>query len=162
MKKIFTSVLCAVVAASCLLAGCGGSSGSDNAVSAAVLGEAMVAASGSGDNLVLLDDNTVFDFYTDLDSSLTDDCQVYYNLVGNSVEEIAVFHATSSSNKKLIEAAINNRLAVVGDQLERYPADREDEFRMYESRKILEKGDYIALVITTDVGAVEKAFKDCF
>ncbi len=162
MKKTLLVALAAALVLSCLsLSACGGSSGgSDKTQTAESLSSAMLKATGATERLALLDEKVVNNLY-DFDPAFTDDYQVYYNLNGDSVEEISVFHAAGDQKANLKEM-LEGRIATVKAQASNYPTDFADQIAMADTAIILEKGDYLALVISAGPDAAQKAFNECF
>ena len=163
LQKMF----CILLAVSCLsITACDSGSPPEPAraqedLTAEILGEAMVAVSGAKDTLTPLNELVMLNLY-DFDPAFSDDYRVYYDLTGSSIDEIAVFHASNADAKKELEEMLQGRIETIRATMELDPGNYEAELKMLENSKILVSGDYIALVITTDVGAVEKAFKDNF
>lgn len=112
------------------------------------------------DTMSELDDER-FPNYYELDLALVDEYSVYIEGSGGFSDETALFKVKEGSSEA-VKTAINDRVEQRLNDFVNYPGSHEDEISKLENKTIVEKGNYILLVISDNNTKAEEIFNSYF
>lgn len=148
MKTKVMSVVC-VLALLLTLTACGGSD-SQPQKSAAEIADAIYSTQTFQDTLNAIDADMLGDYYR-IDAADLTDSKVYVSGSFSTVEEIAVFQASSSDAVENIKKAIDTRLEDLKLAFENYVPG---EMTKINDPVLITKGTTVVLVLADDTAAV--------
>lgn len=150
MKKFAISILCLLTIF--WITGCGSSS---KTLDIDAFSQKVAAQGDFGDELILLSDNIVSDYY-DLSFDGLEDYSIYVSSTSATASEFAIFECKDDDALKLAKAAVETRIA---DQINNYENYRPDEKYRLDNSMIETNGNYLIFVVSNNNSAIEKLFE---
>lgn len=150
MKK---SHLCTILTAGALLlAGCGSS---DKTIDAVALADSLVTDISYDDTLEKLDTDTA-SIYVDIPENVE---VIMYMGSGQTAEEVAVFTAPDA---KTAAETLNHVQQHLDDQTASFEDYIPEEAKRVEDAVLEQKGNYVVLCVSGDSGSAEKIIEEAF
>ncbi|KAF5029870.1 hypothetical protein DSECCO2_644050 [anaerobic digester metagenome] len=109
-----------------------------------------------GDELILLSDKVVADYY-DLSFDGLEDYRVYVSASSATASEFAVFKCSNDAALKSAKAAVEARIS---DQVTNYENYRPDEKFRLDNALIETNGNYLLFVVSDDNATIQNLFND--
>lgn len=154
INRKFARLLGAALTLGLLFTGCSGGEAVKE-IDLTAVSKTMAEADCFEGELVLISDKVVEKQY---DLTGVESAVVYLEPTGGMAEEVSLFKAKSGEGEK-VKAMLEKRLTEQKTKFENYvPA----EVFKIENAVLLEKGDYLGLVVATDPAAAEEAFDKAF
>ena len=155
MKKT-AGFFAAACMAALVFAGCsGGSENSGKTVDISEVAKAMTEATVFQDEVIALDAGVVPNYYTVPEGA---EVVVYMCPTGATVEEISVFEA-ADGGVDAVKEEINRHIDA---RISEYEAYKPGEVQKLKGSKIVENGNYVAVIIADDTKPAADAFAKAF
>ncbi len=152
MKKFAAASLCCLMLLMILI-GCGSSK---KVLDMDTFSENVLAEGVFNDELLLLNNNSVNDYY-DLTFEGLEEYRVYISATAATSSEFALFKCSSDAALKSAKATVESRIA---DQITSYENYRPDEKFRLDNALVETKGDYLLFVVSDNNATIQKLFED--
>ena len=147
MKKIAAATFCCLV----MLIGC---SSSKKAMDMDTFSKEVLSKGSFGDELILLSDKVVADYY-DLSFEGLEDYRIYVSSSSATASEFGVFKCKDETALKAAKAVIESRIS---DQITNYENYRPDEKFRLDNALIETNGNYLLFVVSDDNTTIQNLF----
>ena len=158
MKKILALTVIAAMML-CMLAGCGGST--NTGPSCREILEAVKEGTEEGfDTLYSMNDDEYkdnFEFLYGITWDMIDDGGILYTESGGLAHEISIVHLKDQGDISLAKDKFADRLE---DRMNTFSGYKPDEVYKLDNARIIVQGNYVALIIAEDSGAMETIIRD--
>ena len=154
MKSWTVCLLC--MAFISLFAGCSGKSEEAVEINIQDTVDAVFEAAGFSEELVKLEDDVLTNSYVLLDKDKVEEYAVYVSGSMGTPEELAIFKAVDEESVKGIREAVDRRVEDLKLNFEDY---RPDEMPKIDNAVIVEKGNYVMLVICPNSEAAKETLE---
>ena len=142
----------------CLMTGCGSQESSDPSC-ADILNSFREMTEDGFDTVYVSGDSEYEDNYDNMYAikrDLIDDGGIIYTEKGGLADEVSLFHLKDSADVKIAKEKLEDRLATRRNQFSGY---KPEEVYKLDNAEIMVKGNYVALVISSDPPMTESLLK---